>query len=100
MFLRSADLPHRWVAEAEPGLVPVWRRLASLANTRVVVSAEELAAIEDAIESVLAPYVTRDPSGRGTRRAALAEPGECRTGGAGAPARRRPRAVVLSGRSS
>jgi DNA-binding transcriptional ArsR family regulator len=24
MFLRSADLPHRWVAEAEPGLDPVF----------------------------------------------------------------------------
>ncbi|MEV3949235.1 ArsR family transcriptional regulator, partial [Streptomyces halstedii] len=37
---------------------------AGLANTRVVVSAEELAAIEDGIERVLAPYVTRDPAER------------------------------------
>ncbi|MFG2264364.1 ArsR/SmtB family transcription factor [Streptomyces sp. NPDC048720] len=64
MFVRSADLPHRWIAETEPGLDPKWRRLAGLANTRVVVSAEELAAIEDAIESVLAPYVMRDPEER------------------------------------
>jgi DNA-binding transcriptional ArsR family regulator len=64
MFMRSADLPQRWSAEVEPRLDPVWRRLAGLANTRVVVSAEELAAIEDAIESVLAPYVTREPSQR------------------------------------
>jgi len=64
MFARSADLPRRWAAETEPGLEPRWRRLAGLANTRVVVSAEELAAIEDAIESALAPYVTRDPSRR------------------------------------
>lgn len=59
MFVRSADLPHRWATETEPGLDPEWRRLAGLANTRVVVSADELAAIEDAIEAVLAPYVTR-----------------------------------------
>ncbi|GAA3805442.1 ArsR/SmtB family transcription factor [Streptomyces chiangmaiensis] len=64
MFARSSDLPHRWVTETEPGLEPVWRRLAGLANTRVVVTAEELAAIEDAIEAVLAPYVLRDPSQR------------------------------------
>lgn len=64
VFARSADLPRRWMAEVEPGLDPVWRRLTSLADTRVVVSADELAAIEDAIESVLAPYVTRDPSQR------------------------------------
>ncbi|MEU0397505.1 helix-turn-helix domain-containing protein [Streptomyces sp. NPDC006208] len=64
MFLRSADLSNRWAAEAEPELDPVWRRLAGLANTRVVVSAEELAAIEDAIERVLAPYVTRGEAAR------------------------------------
>jgi DNA-binding transcriptional ArsR family regulator len=64
MFARSAELPHRWVTETEPGLEPVWRRLAGLANTRVVVSAEELGAIQEAIERVLAPYVTRDPSQR------------------------------------
>jgi DNA-binding transcriptional ArsR family regulator len=64
MFLRYGDAPARWAAEVEPGLEPVWRRLAGLANTRVVVSAEELAAIEDAVERVLAPYVTRDPAER------------------------------------
>ncbi|MFF9157477.1 ArsR/SmtB family transcription factor [Streptomyces sp. NPDC014846] len=64
MFVHSADLPNRWVTDTEPGLDPEWRRLAGLANTRVVVSAEELADIEDAIESVLAPYVTRDPEKR------------------------------------
>jgi DNA-binding transcriptional ArsR family regulator len=64
MFARSADVPRRWVDEVEPGLEPAWRRLAGLADTRVVVSAEEAAAIEDAIEAVLAPYVTRAPSRR------------------------------------
>ncbi|WP_327365181.1 ArsR/SmtB family transcription factor [Streptomyces sp. NBC_01217] len=66
MFLRYADFPSRWVAEVEPELDPAWRRLAGLANTRVVVSAEELAAIEDGIERVLAPYVNRDPAERPT----------------------------------
>jgi hypothetical protein len=66
----------------------VWRRLAGLANTRVVVSADELAAIEDAIERILAPYVTRDEAtrpadGRGVRllRYTLPEGAEEQTGG-------------------
>jgi DNA-binding transcriptional ArsR family regulator len=88
MFLRSGALPNRWVAEVEPELDPVWRRLAGLANTRVVVSAHELAAIEDAIERVLAPYVTRDEAarpadGRGVRllRYVLPEGADEQTGG-------------------
>jgi hypothetical protein len=88
MFLRSGDLPNRWAAEVEPTLEPVWRRLAGLANTRVVVSADELAVIEDAIERILAPYVMRDEAahpadGRGVRllRYALPEGAEDRTGG-------------------
>ncbi|MEU5716184.1 helix-turn-helix domain-containing protein [Streptomyces sp. NPDC020403] len=64
MFLRYADLPSRWAAEVEPELDPAWRRTAGLAHTRLVVSAEELAAIEEGIERVLAPYVTRDPAER------------------------------------
>lgn len=88
MFLRFGDLPNRWAAEVEPKLEPAWLRLAGLANTRVVVSVDELAAIEDAIERVLAPYVTRDESarpadGRGVRllRYALPEGAEDRIGG-------------------
>ncbi|MFE7752102.1 ArsR/SmtB family transcription factor [Streptomyces sp. NPDC057428] len=64
MFQRHADLPNRWAAEVEPELDPAWRELAGLATTRLVVSAEELAAIEDGIERVLAPYVTRPPAER------------------------------------
>ncbi|MFD6275250.1 ArsR/SmtB family transcription factor [Streptomyces sp. NPDC060209] len=66
MFLRHADLPGRWAAEVEPGLDPKWQRPAGLASTRLVVSAEELVAIEDGIERILAPYVTRDPAERPT----------------------------------
>lgn len=67
MFAHAGDLPQAWLTETEPGLDPVWRGSAGLAHTRVVVSPEELAAIEDAIESVLAPYVTRDPAQRPNR---------------------------------
>ncbi|MEW9528351.1 ArsR/SmtB family transcription factor [Microbispora sp. NPDC049125] len=88
MFLRSGDLASRWAAEVEPRLEPEWLRLAGLASTRVVVSSDELAAIEDAIERVLAPYVTRDEAarpadGRGVRllRYVLPEGAEEQTGG-------------------
>ncbi|MYS21219.1 transcriptional regulator, ArsR family [Streptomyces sp. DvalAA-14] len=64
MFVQAGEIPARWVAEVEPGLEPVWRRLAGLANTRVVVSASELAFIEAEFERVLAPYVTREAADR------------------------------------
>ncbi|MFG2597922.1 ArsR/SmtB family transcription factor [Streptomyces sp. NPDC048462] len=64
MFLRHADAPARWADEVEPVLDPAWRGPAGLADTRVTVSAEELAAIQDGIERILAPYVTRDPADR------------------------------------
>jgi len=66
IFLQYGDLPRRWAAEVEPDLDPVWRNLAGLANTRVVVSAQELATIEDQMERILAPYVTRAPAERPT----------------------------------
>jgi DNA-binding transcriptional ArsR family regulator len=72
LFRQYENLPRRWITEDEPRLDGEWRRLAGLANTRVVVSSGELEAVEKAIEAVLAPYVTRDPAdrpaqGRGVR---------------------------------
>ncbi|MFI5801403.1 ArsR/SmtB family transcription factor [Streptomyces sp. NPDC051561] len=64
MFLRYADRPSRWAAEVEPQLDAQWRQLSGLAHTRLVLSAEELAAVEDGIERLLAPYVTRAPAER------------------------------------
>jgi DNA-binding transcriptional ArsR family regulator len=64
LFRQSYDLPHKWMAEAEPLLDGDWLRLGGLANTLVVLSAGELEAIENAIEQVLAPYVTRDAADR------------------------------------
>jgi DNA-binding transcriptional ArsR family regulator len=55
----DGDLVGRWRAEEEPDLEPRWRRLAGRANTRIVVTASELEAVEDAIEQVLAPFVLR-----------------------------------------
>ncbi|MFI1991972.1 ArsR/SmtB family transcription factor [Actinoplanes sp. NPDC020271] len=59
MFLRHADLPRHWITEVEPHLPPQWRNAGGLATTRLALTTDELAAVEDAIEHVLAPYVTR-----------------------------------------
>ncbi|MFF4252388.1 ArsR/SmtB family transcription factor [Streptomyces sp. NPDC001663] len=72
MFARAAELPLRWLTETEPRLEPEWIRRAWAANTRIVVTAEELAGLRAAWEELLEPYVNRDapeqPSGsRGVR---------------------------------
>lgn len=60
MFTQYADLPQRWMTEVEPHLAAEWRREAGLSNTNVQLTVAELAAVNAAIEQVLAPYVTRD----------------------------------------
>ncbi|MBK6011664.1 helix-turn-helix transcriptional regulator [Streptomyces sp. MBT53] len=64
MFARNADLPLRWLTETAPGLEPEWSRLAAANNTRIVVTAAELAALKDALEALIAPYVIREPDRR------------------------------------
>lgn len=64
MFLQYGDLPLRWLDDDEPRLEPAWRRVSGLSNTRLHITADELDAIEDAIEAVIAPYAMRDPSER------------------------------------
>jgi DNA-binding transcriptional ArsR family regulator len=61
MFMQASDLPLRWVAETAPVLEPEWQHQAGLANTRVVVTAEELDRIGEAMEALLTPFVLRDP---------------------------------------
>lgn len=73
-----------WRQEVEPLLTTDWRRLSGTSSTRVMVTGDELDHIEDEIEKVIAPYVTRGsdqvPTGaRGVRllriyMPALAEP--------------------------
>ena len=73
LFLQSEHLPRTWLHEVEPHLAPRWRRLSGLSNTRLDVSAKELAAIEAAIEELLGPYVRRVPEAapRGSRSVRL-----------------------------
>lgn len=72
MFARNAELPLRWLMHTAPELEPEWTRIARANNTRIVVTADELAALEDALEELIAPYVVREPDrrpadGRGVR---------------------------------
>ena len=57
MFQQYDHVPRRWLRDVAPHLDERWSRLAGLANTRLVVTADELAAIDAAINQVLAPYV-------------------------------------------
>lgn len=79
MFASRAELPMRWLTETAPGLEPEWIGAAMSNNTGIVVTAEELAALKDAMEELLAPYVTRAPAqrppdGRGVRMLLYALP--------------------------
>ncbi|MFJ9372804.1 ArsR/SmtB family transcription factor [Streptomyces sp. NPDC101455] len=72
LFAQAADLPLRWLTETEPELEPEWTRLAGANNTRIVVTADELAVLQDAFEELIAPYVVREADrrpadGRGVR---------------------------------
>ena len=62
LFESSLRQAQTWQSEVEPELDDDWRRLSGTANTRVTVSRDELEHIEDEIEKLIAPYVTRGPA--------------------------------------
>lgn len=64
VFAQNASVPQEWSTDVEPGLAGPWRQVAGVSNTRVVVTAEEAEAINDAIEVLLAPFVVRAPGDR------------------------------------
>jgi DNA-binding transcriptional ArsR family regulator len=61
----EGDVVGQWRAEVEPHLEPEWRALSGRANTTVLLTHDELTALEHRIEELLAPFVLRkdaDPS--------------------------------------
>jgi DNA-binding transcriptional ArsR family regulator len=59
MYRQAGEQLADWVERVEPRLDPAWRALGGLANTRVELTLDELRAVEDTIEKLLAPYVRR-----------------------------------------
>jgi hypothetical protein len=59
MLLREADRPRRWVEQDEAKLTVEWARAAGMFNARVRLTADELRAIQEDLERVLAPYTSR-----------------------------------------
>lgn len=59
----EGDLVAAWEREVQPQLELAWYAASGRANTTVLVTLEELAAIESAIEELLAPYVLRKDAG-------------------------------------
>jgi DNA-binding transcriptional ArsR family regulator len=91
-FAQSDQMPARWVRDIEPLLEDEWRGRAGVSNTRILATAEELAdieaALDQAVEDILAPYVLRKdhpddrPDGvRGTRIIRYVLPGLDEDGG-------------------
>jgi hypothetical protein len=62
MLLRYVDLPRRWVAEDEPRLALDWARAAGLFNARVTLTPDELRGLQEGLERLLEPFLTRDPA--------------------------------------
>ena len=62
MLLQYADLPRRWVSADEPRLPVEWARAAGMFNARLFVTPDELAQIQEGLESLLEGYLTREPS--------------------------------------
>lgn len=59
MLLHYVDLPRRWVADEEPRLELDWVRAAGLLNARVTATPDELRRIQEGLERLLEPFLTR-----------------------------------------
>jgi hypothetical protein len=60
MFLQYLDVPRRWVVEDEPELELEWIRAAGLLNARVMVTSDELRELQEGLEQLLEPFITRE----------------------------------------
>ena len=62
MLLQYVDLPRRWVSEDEPRLPLEWARAAGMLNSRLVVTPAELRQLQEQLERLLEPFLTREPA--------------------------------------
>jgi hypothetical protein len=59
MLVQYVDLPRRWVDETEPRLEAEWARAAGLFNAGIRLTPDELRRVQDDLETLLTPYLTR-----------------------------------------
>jgi Helix-turn-helix domain len=62
MLLQYVDLPRDWVADDEPRLGPEWARAAGVLNAGVTVTPDELRGLQEGLERLLEPFLTREPA--------------------------------------
>jgi DNA-binding transcriptional ArsR family regulator len=60
MMLNYVDLPRRWVADDEPRLKLDWARAAGLFNARLTVTPEEVRDLQEGLERLIEPLITRE----------------------------------------
>jgi predicted transcriptional regulator len=60
MMERYVDLPRSWIADDEPRLELDWARAAGLFNARVTVTPDELRGLQEGLERLMEPFITRD----------------------------------------
>jgi hypothetical protein len=56
----TGDLPERWIAEEEPRLEPEWAKASGLFNARVTLTAEELRGLQEGLERLVEPLISRE----------------------------------------
>ncbi len=59
MLAQAVATAQHWQRDIEPTLDAEWARVGGVSNTGVLITADEAAAIQQAMEQVLAPYVRR-----------------------------------------
>jgi predicted transcriptional regulator len=62
MLLASVDLPRDWVAADAPRLPVDWVRASGLFNARVTMTSDELRDLQESLEALLEPFITREPT--------------------------------------
>jgi DNA-binding transcriptional ArsR family regulator len=60
MMLNYVDLPRRWVADDEPRLELDWARASGLFNARLIVTPDELRGLQEGLERLVEPLITRE----------------------------------------
>ena len=69
MYAMAHAQVDQWMTETRPRLSPEWLRASGLSNTMVRLTPDELAAVADKIDELLAPFVRRgDDAPAGARR--------------------------------